>query len=148
MLASGYRETLISLTVSKSGSGSFINRTAADLYALQLLAMTHWIGVGLGSNRASSLVTSLLSNVGIAGVLCFTIFLWRLFRSLATEYAWLARSAFALLVNMFIGVPDVTMPLLWIPILTAVQLNAGGVSINQHERMQQAGLTTPNGMVI
>ena len=148
VLASGYRETLISLTVSKSGSGSFINRTAADLYALQLLAMTHWVGVGLGSNRASSLATSLLSNVGIAGVLCFAVFLWRLFRSLATEHACLAWAAFALLLNMFIGVPDVTMPLLWIPILTAIQLNADGVAINQHERMQQAGLTTPNGMVI
>jgi hypothetical protein len=110
--------------------------------------MTHWIGVGLGSNRASSLITSLLSNVGIAGVLCFTVFLWRLFRNLATEHAWLVWAAFALLLNMFIGLPDVTMPLLWIPILIAVQLNAGGVAINQNERMQQAGLTTPNGKAI
>jgi hypothetical protein len=148
VLASGYREMLIGLTVAKSGSGSFLNRTAADLYALQLLVKSHWIGVGLGSNRASSLVTTLLSNVGIAGVLCFVVFLWRLFRELAADYPWLVWAAFALVLNMFIDIADVTMPLLWIPILTAVQLNASGATINQDEHMQRLGLTTPNGTVV
>jgi hypothetical protein len=139
VLASGYRETLVGLTVAKSGSGSFLNRTAADLYALQLLMKSHWIGVGLGSNRASSLVTTLLSNVGIAGVLCFIVFLWRLFRDMAADYPWLVWAAFALLLNMSIDVADVTMPLLWIPILTAVTFSIHGVNREQFRHEVIAG---------
>jgi hypothetical protein len=118
-----YRETLMTLTVSKGDSSSFLNRMAADLYALQLLPQTHWMGVGLGGNRASSLLTTLLSNVGVAGFLAFVVFYFRLFAGLPKEYAWLRWAAFALLADMFIGVADVTMPMLWIPILLAIQFS-------------------------
>lgn len=148
VLSAGYREILLSLTVSKGGSSSFINRTAADLYALQLLIRSYGIGVGLGSNRASSLLTTLLSNVGIVGVLSFLVFYFRLFRGLAERYQWLAWGSFALLLNMCIGVADVTMPLLWIPILTAVQLNARRVTIHQQERLQRDEPATSIGTVL
>jgi hypothetical protein len=120
---SGYRETLMTLTVSKGDSSSFFNRTASDLYALQLLPQTHWIGVGLGSNRASSLFTTLLSNVGIVGVLAFGAFYIKLFAKLPEEHNWLKWAGYALLLNMCIGIADVTIPILWIPILLAVQFS-------------------------
>ncbi len=64
--SSGYRQTLATLTVSKGDSGSFVNRTASDLFALQLVAQTAWgIGVGLGSNRAASLIPTLASDIGL-----------------------------------------------------------------------------------
>lgn len=124
ILFPSYRETLMTLTVSKGGSSSFINRTAADLYALQLLPQTHWLGVGLGSNRASSLFTTLLSNVGIPGFLAFIVFYVRVFANLSKERSWLKWGAFALLLNMLIGVADVTMPMLWIPTLLAILLSS------------------------
>jgi hypothetical protein len=121
------RETLITLTVAKGDSSSFVNRTAADLYALQLLAQTHGLGVGLGSNRASSLIPTLSSTVGLAGTLAFVTFCFQLFSSTPPEYAWLRWAAFALLFNMCISIADVTIPIFWIAVLLAVQLTANRV---------------------
>jgi hypothetical protein len=121
----GYRETLMTLTISKGDSGSFLNRTASDIYALQLSAQTHWIGVGLGSNRASSVLATLLSNVGVVGVVAFAAFYVRLFVNVPEEFAWLKWAGFALLFNMCIGVADVTIPIFWIPIFLAIQFTSG-----------------------
>jgi hypothetical protein len=115
-----YREILSLQTVSKGDSGSFINRSASDFYALQLLAQTHGVGVGIGSNRASSMLTSLFSTVGVVGVLAFGMFYVRLFTSLSDEAAWLRWAAFALLANMCLDISDVTMPMLWLPALLAI----------------------------
>ena len=131
LFASGYREILTGLTVSKGESGSFINRTAADLYSLQLLLRTHGLGVGLGSNRSSSLVTTLVSNVGVAGTLLFFVFYCKLFANLPEEYGWFKWAGFALLLNMCLGIADVTMPLLWVPILLAVQFSSGNMPVRR-----------------
>jgi hypothetical protein len=119
-----YRQTLTTHTVSKADQGSFINRTAADMYALQLLPDTHWIGLGLGSNRASSMLATLLSNVGIVGVLIFGTYVFRLLTGLKEKDTWLGWAIFALLLNMCLGIADVTMPLLWMPILLAIELSS------------------------
>ncbi len=121
---SSYQQLLVDLTVSKGGSSSAINRTAADIYGFELLARTHWIGVGLGSSRSSSLLATLLSNIGIVGTSAFLAFYFRLFGSLGRKHAWLKWGGFALLLNMVLGIADVTMPLLWIPILLAIQLKS------------------------
>lgn len=121
---SGYTETLLTNTVSKSESSSFINRTASDLYALELVFQTKGLGVGMGSNRASSLVTTLLSNVGIVGFLVFWIYIFRLFGNLPEEYSWLKWGAAALLLNMSLTIPDMTAPIIWLPILLAVQFSS------------------------
>lgn len=122
--SSGYKDTLTTNTLSKTDSGSFFNRIAADIFALQLLPRTYWLGVGLGSNRASSLLPTLLSNVGIAGVLVFAVFSVKLFINLPKEYAWLKWAALALFLNMCISIADVTMPTLWLPILLAIQFTS------------------------
>jgi hypothetical protein len=127
---SGYREVLTAVTVSKGESGSFINRTAADLYSLQLLVQTYGLGVGLGSNRSSSLLTTLISNVGVAGTVAFLMFYFKLFANLPEEYAWLKWAGFALFANMCLGIADITMPLLWCPILFAIQFSSGSTSIH------------------
>ncbi len=112
-------------TVSKGDTGSFVNRMAADLYGLQLFAETYGLGLGLGSNRASSLITTLLSCVGLAGTLAFGVFYFKLFAKLSEEYAWLKWAAFAMILNMCIDISDVTFPPLWIPILIAIQFSLG-----------------------
>ncbi|MEO6801804.1 MAG: hypothetical protein ABI197_01020 [Granulicella sp.] len=128
---SGYRELLTTLTISKGDSGSFINRTASDLYSLQLLIQTHGMGVGLGSNRSSSLLSTLVSNVGIAGTLAFLMFYCKLFVHLPERYAWFGWAGFAMLLNMCLGIADVTIPLFWIPILLAIQFSAEQISDSQ-----------------
>jgi hypothetical protein len=121
-----YREALALETVSKGDSGSFVNRSAADLYALQLLAQTHGVGVGMGSNRPSSMLASLFSTVGIAGVFAFGMFYVRLFASLSDEDAWLRWAAFALIANMCLDISDVTMPMVWLPVLLAIAFRTDG----------------------
>ena len=120
----GYTETIMTNTVSKGESSSFIDRTAADLYAIELLIRTDGLGVGMGSNRASSLITTLLSNVGLAGFLVFGVYVFRLFGRLPEEYAWLKWGAAALLLNMCMNIPDFTAPMLWFPILLAIQFSS------------------------
>lgn len=61
--------------LSKAESLSFAARLASDLHALYILIETYGFGVGLGSNRPSSFVTLLLSNVGLIGSFCFVAFL-------------------------------------------------------------------------
>lgn len=129
--SASYREALMGLTVSKGETGSFINRTASDLYALQLFVRTYGLGLGLGSNRASSLLTTLLSCVGLMGTLTFGVFFFKLFADLRDEYTWLRWAAVALLVNMCIDISDVTFPILWIPILLAIQVTQNKSGIPQ-----------------
>jgi len=131
---SSLREILLTLTVAKGDTSSFVNRTAADLYALQLLVRTHGLGVGLGSNRASSLLTTLLSNVGIFGVLSFGMFYFPFFARLPDKHAWLRWGAFALLFNMCLGIADITVPILWITIFLALASNSNQVGPRGQKR--------------
>jgi hypothetical protein len=137
-ISSNYRSILIANTISKGDTGSFFNRTASDIFGLQLLIRTYGIGVGFGSNRASSLVSSLLSNVGVVGVLAFVMFCFGLFTRLPKEYVWVKWAAFALLLNMCIDIPDVTFPPLWIIILIAISLSKSKVSV--HQGINNSGL--------
>jgi hypothetical protein len=131
LLSSGYREVLTGVTVSKGESGSFINRTAADLYSLQLVLRTYGLGVGLGSSRSSSFFATLISNVGVGGTLVFVAFYFKLFTNLPEEYSWYRWAAFGLLFNMAVGVSDTTMPLLWMTILLAIQFSSEDVTVSR-----------------
>jgi len=64
----------------KTGSTSFQERSFADLLAFRIFAETYGIGIGLGSHKANSLFLTLLSNLGLVGVILFGWFLWRLLR--------------------------------------------------------------------
>jgi hypothetical protein len=125
VVSPAYRETLASSTVFKGDTGSFQFRTASDLYALQLLLRTYGLGVGMGSNRASSLLTSMLSNIGVAGCFAFAIFISRLFNDIKRA-PWIVWAFWALLLNMVIDIPDVTFPTLWVVIMLALSLQVCG----------------------
>jgi hypothetical protein len=102
-------------TLNKNtASGSFVVRLLADMYALQVTYDTFGIGVGLGSTRASSLVSTLLSTIGVAGFASFIIMIWRFFQNELGEYFWLKWATLGLILNMAFGVADISFPLLWI----------------------------------
>jgi len=69
-----------SMVIEKSHSGSFAERTGADLMALDIVMRTGGIGLGLGSHKPNNLAMTVLSNTGIAGALVFGIFLFELLR--------------------------------------------------------------------
>ncbi|GGA79887.1 hypothetical protein GCM10011507_33930 [Edaphobacter acidisoli] len=68
------------------------------------------------------MIATLLSNIGVAGTLSFGIFYFKLFKNVAKSHAWLRWGALAYLLNACMGLPDITMPVFWIPIFIAIAL--------------------------
>jgi hypothetical protein len=104
--------------INKPNTGSYKNRTIADLHALKLFIDTYGFGVGLGSNRPSSLLPYLLSQLGFVGTWLFLVFIHKVmyftYKSLKnTEYFQYFFLVPAVLVSQLIGYPDITNPTLW-----------------------------------
>jgi hypothetical protein len=109
----------------KGDSSSSLHRLASDRFALDVLARTHYLGAGLGSNRPSSFITFLLSNVGIAGTLCLAIAAALLF-SMGRQARQAAASAaridlqaagwalFTMVASKAIAGPDLNYPPMWV----------------------------------
>lgn len=68
-----------STVVEKLDSDSGVERMSWNQQAWENTIDTNYIGVGLGGNRASSLLMVVLSNVGIVGFLSFSFFLFSSF---------------------------------------------------------------------
>lgn len=120
------------LFADKADSASFSNRSTADVFSLQLMMDTYGIGVGLGSNRPSSMLAMLASCVGVVGTVLFLIFLSTVIRGAARNASWrpVVWSLVALLVAKFIAEPALSTPLLWFTIglciYAANEANSGG----------------------
>ena len=104
--------------INKSDSESYKNRMIADLHALKLFVDTYGFGVGLGSNRPSSLLPFLLSQLGFVGTWLFLVFIYKImyftYKSLKnTEYFQYFFLIPAVLVSQLIAYPDITNPTLW-----------------------------------
>jgi hypothetical protein len=104
--------------INKLDTASYKNRTIADLHALKLFVDTYGFGVGLGSNRPSSLLPFLLSQLGFVGTLLFLVFIYKImyftYKSLKnTEYFQYFFLIPAVLVSQLIAYPDITNPTLW-----------------------------------
>ena len=74
------RDLVNVVLLQKSDGDSFKVRMESDLQGFEILWNTYGLGVGLGSNRPSSFLTFLLSNVGVLGFLLFVLFLVTLTR--------------------------------------------------------------------
>jgi hypothetical protein len=124
----GLWEAAFTLTADKSDGLSFLHRLSSDLSALTIFADTWGMGVGLGSNRPSSLLMAFLSSVGIVGTVFFAAFLWRVAKAFPGRNAPSALqltfwALVALLVSQLIAVPDMNRPVLWtLIVLVVVQL--------------------------
>jgi hypothetical protein len=122
-------EAFLSVTVDKMGGLSFASRLTADLYSLILFKDTYGIGVGLGSNRPSSLVMTLLSTVGIVGTSLFTMILYKMVKlfpgkSAPSSIQMTFWALVGLLVADAIGVADINRPALWaLFVVVVAQLN-------------------------
>ena len=105
--------------IYKSKTGSFHQRTAADSFAVfHVFPHSYFLGVGLGSNRPSSLIPFLLSTVGIIGFILFFIFIYKIFKFCKdnlkdTPYSSFIYLIVAIILSMGIAYPDITNPTLW-----------------------------------
>jgi hypothetical protein len=69
------RDLVNLVLLQKSDGDSFKVRIESDIQSIEILWHTYGLGVGLGSNRPSSFLTFLLSNLGALGFLLFVLFL-------------------------------------------------------------------------
>lgn len=124
----GLFEAAVSATLDKVDGLSFVHRIASDSFALSLARNTYGLGTGLGSNRPSSLLTALLSTVGVPGTLLFGMIVYRCFKG---SPGYSSRNSFqiavwalcGLLIAQVIGIPDITSSVLWaVLLMTAAQM--------------------------
>ncbi len=111
-------DAVSAVTVEKMGGWSFFHRLAADIYALTLVKNTYGMGVGLGSNRPSSLLMALLSTVGLVGTGLFGMMLYKIAqlypgRRASSHIHVACWALLGLLIADAIGVPDPNRPALW-----------------------------------
>ncbi len=103
------------IVADKSGSASQTSRQAADHASLNVLSRTDYLGAGLGSHRASSLVLTLLGTVGVLGTLLFALAVLSTVRA-AGRFGYLPvlGALIAELAAQAIAIPDLSFPWLWL----------------------------------
>ncbi len=132
-------EAATAVTVEKVETVSFEGRIVSDLFGLSVMVNTGTLGAGLGSSRASSLITTLLSTVGVVGTALFAAMLYRIVKMfpgrLAPPSLQVSFWAFlGLFVADMIGVPDLNRPAFWaLIVLALVQLNLCPTRIVGHQ---------------
>jgi hypothetical protein len=119
-------ERLVESTLlRKTYTTSFSERSSTDIHALKVLFQTYGLGSGLGSNRSSSLITSLLSTVGIWGVLLLASFLYKMIQlaktatrsednlqfKIVTPFTF---AVIAMVLSGIISVPDIIIITFWL----------------------------------
>jgi len=116
------RDVILYKSQSKSGR----DRMATSVHGFQLLVQTLGLGVGLGSNRPSGLLSYIASNLGIPGLLLFLYLLYitRVMTVAASAAAANAGAASriracgwvfaASLLAAFAAGAEVTSPILWV----------------------------------
>lgn len=109
-----YADELLRLVIfEKSDSGSFITRIGADLRALEIFTETYGLGVGLGSNRPSSFLTYMLSNLGFFGVLFFLRMIYKMIKLDQNVKNTGAQLVVTYIFAKILGGPDLADPVLW-----------------------------------
>jgi hypothetical protein len=122
-------EAAKAVTVDKLETISFEGRLISDLFGLSVMLNTGTLGAGLGSSRASSLITTLLGTVGIVGTGLFGAILYKIVKifpgRMAPASLQVSFWAFlGLFVADMIAVPDLNRPAFWaLMMLALAQLN-------------------------
>jgi hypothetical protein len=107
---------------SKLQTDSFHNRTTSNAAAFSLFQQTWGIGLGLGSNRPSSIFALLVSCVGIVGTVSFIVFVFfAILRGAKRRATWpIAAALLATVVAEIVAAPELSMPILWLSIGLAI----------------------------
>jgi hypothetical protein len=122
-----YQESIYKLRVDDMFSGLIVGkaklkdgvRELSNKRALEIVKETYGLGVGLGSNRASSFFASLVSNTGVLGAALFCAMLvsllWRYVRApaLTDMQIFVAVALPTATLAMGLGIPDLNLPMYW-----------------------------------
>jgi hypothetical protein len=111
-------ETVNNLIIGKAKLQDGV-RESSNKRALEIVKETNGLGVGMGSNRASSFFASLLSNTGVLGFVLFMgmlgTLLWRYWQAprLSDMQIFVAAALPTATLAMGLGIPDLNMPMYW-----------------------------------
>jgi len=136
-------EAVLATTVEKGESHSLWFRMANEVHSLGIFIETYGLGVGLGSNRSSGLIPTILSTVGIVGTALFIAVLYRigkLFpgRSARSSLQMGFWALLTMIIAEVVAVPDINRPVLWALIMLVLsQLN---LSRNPHSSVKSSAL--------
>jgi hypothetical protein len=139
VVLSPLRDSLIDMTLNKKDTDSYLSRLTSDLYALNVFVMTKGIGVGMGSNRPSSLITSLLSTVGLLGLVVFLKAYFKLLSNAGPPHSWLRWAGLAYFLSMVTSGPDYEAPWIWVLLAYIVHTGCSNQSESELHRLS----TTP-----
>ena len=126
------KQAALEMTVNKVDTVSFGARAALDAYTIKLLFDTYGAGVGLGSNRPSTLGAYLIGNIGVIGTILFVLYISRLFSRLVTlsrrpgagSYVMVTWMLAGILIAQSIALPDLSWPPLWAVLILATGMVA------------------------
>lgn len=114
-------DLLETVIFSKTHTSSYEQRTQWNVDAVQTAIDTSWMGAGWGVCRASSVLPTLLGNVGIPGVVLFAglvaqVFLpaWRSRRRHLVLKGPAMFAASVLLVGLIVAGPELSSPAMWV----------------------------------
>jgi hypothetical protein len=104
----------------KDHSDSFLHRTFADLFGLEIFIKTYGLGCGLGSSRSSSIISTLLSTIGLPGFLMIVAVVGILLKN-AIKYIFTDKEILftfilftTILISMILSNPDISNSFFWI----------------------------------
>jgi hypothetical protein len=111
-------EALVAMTVEKMGTESFWGRLISDFFGITIFLNTDALGAGLGSSRSSSLISTLLSTVGIIGTGLFGAVLYKILKLFpGREAPPSLQMSFWAFLGLFVAhamsIPDINRPVLW-----------------------------------
>ena len=109
------------ILIHKMSSLSGIHRSLSNIFSIDVLLNTYGLGAGLGSNRPSSFLLYLLSNIGIIGTISFFCIIaipWRIFyknyRTLGSTKKALFIAFNSYLFCKLVALPDLNDNFFWV----------------------------------
>ena len=126
------RSVIQKMVFEKDDSSSYSERSEADSFSSQLAVSTMGLGVGLGSNRASSFFNSLLSTVGVLGCGVFATAVVLLVCSsggggiASGSHGALAAGLLGVIGAKVMTSPDVATPCMWAMMAALLAAHAAG----------------------
>ena len=156
-LQTSYADAIYESTIGKTDSSSYEARNSSNWHAFRIFAETWGLGVGLGSNRPSSFLAWLLSNVGAIGLILLFFAYIRLmqgtkryatmFRHQDRKTAILSALWWGFLTHVIaklISQPDIAFPTFWVwTILIVAWLKSAYCEASYLAKVQAPRLSSP-----
>jgi hypothetical protein len=126
------KELLRTMVFEKDQSSSYEERSYADHFSADLALRTWGLGVGLGSNRGSGFLPTMLSTIGVLGTAMMGVLLVLLVRTprggdqMQTAHSPFAAALIGALGVSLIAGPDLSSPSMWVVMTALMSVRAAG----------------------